>query len=132
MTADLTPETRAEWREDATRGGITDAQYGTGTHARDRRILALLDALDEAERERDEARAEVADLSMRLSYEREGNRYCHDCDDHNPSRECPNREALARVEEFRDDFNASLRMAGIHKEFDAALNGTGHYKGDRP
>lgn len=53
---DLTPEDRAQWRENAELR-LTSKNHG---NFNDRRILALLDALDDAERERDALRERLA------------------------------------------------------------------------
>lgn len=56
--SELTPETLAEWRRDAEHW--RDALPTKTDKLQGERILALLDALDEAERERNEAREALA------------------------------------------------------------------------
>ena len=55
-----TPEQRAEWRKDATDDLNRPPVVHVDGRAKDHRILALLDALEEAERESDSLARQVA------------------------------------------------------------------------
>jgi chromosome segregation ATPase len=144
MTADLTPGQRGrrlidtasdEWGSGDGLAWVMDARNT---------LLALLDALDEAERERDEARAVLA--GAEANYEQA------DADRRQPEAEVATlTEALARVEALRDEWRgearahreAAVRDADIERDWiagsiehrlahlDAALAGPTDKGGDR-